>query len=207
MRGADAVSVGRVAASAIATPSALGQAGIAPVVHVEPVSRHERFEGQFLGIVPPAHHGEAVEQADLFLLGDFRQQRHHVIGGRLRDHPRRELRIDENDVGADRLQPRNAFMQQRAAGIEWAVAQHRIGADLPEHQMRLLGNHPGLETGEHVDRLLAVDAAVEHGELLTGEMLAELDLKSARVGRSRRARTGAIGRRGADGHDLDRLTA
>jgi hypothetical protein len=33
------------------------------------------------------------------------------------------LRIDENDVGADRLQPRNTFMQQRSARIEGAVAQ------------------------------------------------------------------------------------
>src|SRR3954451_12694225 len=73
--------------------------------------------------------------------------------------------------------------------------------------MRLLGNHLSLESGEHVDRFFAVDPAVEDRELLPREMLAELDLKLTRIGRGRRARTGAIGRRGTDGHNLDRLTA
>src|SRR6478735_8573539 len=73
--------------------------------------------------------------------------------------------------------------------------------------MRLLGNHLGLEAGEHVDRFFAVDPTVEHRELLPGEMLAELDLKLTRIRRGGRARTGAIGRRGTDGYNLDRLAA
>src|SRR6476469_5485426 len=73
--------------------------------------------------------------------------------------------------------------------------------------MRLLGNHLSLEAGEHVDRFFAIDPPVEHRELLSGKMLAELDLKLTRIGRRRRARTGAIGRRGTDGHDFDRLAA
>ena len=51
----------------------------------------------------------------------------------------------------------------------------------------------------------AVDAAVEHGDFVVAEMLAQLDCEPARIGRVGRARAGAGGRGRADRHDLDRL--
>src|SRR5215204_4994497 len=73
--------------------------------------------------------------------------------------------------------------------------------------MRILGSYAGLEAGDHVGRFLAVHAAIDYGELVPRKMPAELELEAARVGRLARARAGPVGRRRADRHDLDRLTA
>src|SRR5215467_6866952 len=49
----------------------LGEAGIAPVIHVQAILRHEHIKRKMLGVMPVAHHGEALEQIDiLFFRGD-----------------------------------------------------------------------------------------------------------------------------------------
>src|SRR5580704_13901932 len=55
------------------------------------------------------------------------------------------------------------------------IAQHRIGADLPEHELRMLGDDAAGEPRHHVFGLVAVDAAVEHGDVLQRETLLEVD--------------------------------
>ena len=82
---------------------------------------------------------------------------------------------------------------------------HRIGAELPEHEIGLGGDHRAVEALEHVGDFFAVDAAIDHGDRAGREMLRELDLQPARIARGRRARAGARGRRRTDGDDGDRL--
>ena len=93
-------TTGRSAASTIARAETLGQAGIAPVIHVQPVGRHERLERHVVVVAPAPHHLEAAEQVDVLLLRGGGDQLDHVLGFRLRDHFRRELRIDQHDIGA-----------------------------------------------------------------------------------------------------------
>ena len=79
----------------------LRHAGIAPVVHVQPVGRHERLEGHVIDVHPVAHHFETAEQIDIFLLCGRGDKRNHGLGIRLGNDLRCKLRVDEYDVGAD----------------------------------------------------------------------------------------------------------
>ena len=66
-------------------------------------------------------------------------------------------------VALSRAQP---LMQQGGVRQQRLVAQHGIGADLPEDQIGLLGDHGAVEPREHVGSLVAVDAAVQDRELV-----------------------------------------
>ena len=84
-------------------------------------------------------------------------------------HLRGVLRIDQHDVGAGRLQARQAFVQEGGVRQHRLIPQHRIGPDLPEHEVGLLGDHGGVEARQHVGGFVAVHAAVQHRDLVPGE--------------------------------------
>ena len=88
-----------------------------------------------------------------------------------------------------------------------AVAQHRIGAELPQHQVGLGGDHGLVEAPEHVADDLAADAAIEHLDRVRGKAPLQFGLEPAGVIRRARAGAGARGRGRADGDDDDRLAA
>ena len=123
---------GRRAASRDREPEALGQARVAPVVHVQAVGRHEGLELYVIGVAPAPHHVEAREQIDVFLLGGDGDQLDHVRGFRLDDHLGRELRIDQHDVGAGRADFFDAGADRGAMIVERMIADDRIGAELPQ---------------------------------------------------------------------------
>ncbi len=102
---------------------ALGHAGIAPVVHVQPVGRHERLERHMVVIAPTLHHVEAAEQVDILRLRGGGDQFDHVLGFRLGDHFRRELRIDQHDIGADGADLVEAVADRGAVIGELVIAQ------------------------------------------------------------------------------------
>ena len=106
-----AVAIGRVAASAIAMAERLGEAAIAPVVHVQPVGDTNVSNGRCSTSMPMPHQLEAVKHADMLGLGGRGDQRHHAVAIGFGDDPRRILRIDQHDVGAACLQPQQALMQ------------------------------------------------------------------------------------------------
>ena len=85
------------------------------------------------------------------------------------------------------------------------IADDRIGAELPQHQVGLGGDHGGIETLEHVADFLAVGTAIEHGDRTVGEMLLELYGEPVRIIRRRGAGARAGSRRRTDGDDGDRL--
>src|SRR5262249_27532713 len=66
-------------------------------------------------------------------------------------------------------------------------------------------DHCAVEARQHVLDFFSADAAVQHHELLARELADEFLRKSARIGRRRGAGARAVGRRGAERHDLDRL--
>jgi hypothetical protein len=91
--------------------------------------------------------------------------------------------------------------------LQRVVAQHRIGADLPEHEVRPLRDDGGVEPRQHVGDFLAAHAAVQHRDFVSGKTLRELLRQPARIGSRRRARARPVGRRGTERDDLDRLAA
>src|SRR5262245_60137159 len=56
-----------------------GEAGVAPVIHVQPVRRYEPFERQMFSLVPMPHQIEAAKMIDALLLCDGGNQRHHLV--------------------------------------------------------------------------------------------------------------------------------
>jgi hypothetical protein len=72
-------------------------------------------------------------------------------------------------------------------------AQHPVGADLPQHQIGLLGDHGSVEAREHVGDFLAAHAAVQNGDFMPGKMSDEFLCKAARIGGSRRTRAHPVG--------------
>jgi hypothetical protein len=116
------------------------------------------------------------------------------------------LRIDQDDVGACGFaQLADAALQDRQVRLHRGAAQHRIGAKLPQNDVGLLGNDVALEARALVVIIVAVDAAVHDREVEAGKPVGKLEPEPVRVGPVRRARAFAIGRRRADGDDLDRL--
>jgi hypothetical protein len=124
------------------------------------VGREELIEAHLLAFDPVAHHHEAVEQPDL---GVTRGRRNDVDGAidiGLGQDLRRILRIDQNHLGAARLQALDALADHFARRL--VIAQHRIAADLPQHEVRRLLDHVGIEARDHLLSLFAADALVQH---------------------------------------------
>ena len=80
-----------------------GEAGVAPVVHVQPIRRHKRFERQMFSLVPMPHQVEAAKMTNTRRLRGGGNQRHHIVCVSLGDDLGRVLRINQHDVGASRL--------------------------------------------------------------------------------------------------------
>src|SRR5215813_13556593 len=80
-----------------------GETAVAPVVHMQAIRRERYLERDAVDVVPVPHEGEAVKHVDVLLLGRARNELDHVRNFRLCDHLRRELRIDQNHIGADGL--------------------------------------------------------------------------------------------------------
>ena len=92
-------------------------------------------------------------------------------------------------------------------GFERIVAQHRIGADLPEHQIRMRRKDVALKPRHHLRGLFAVDAAIEHRDVERRETLFQFDRKAARIACRGRTSTCPGGRRRTDRDNRQRLAA
>ena len=159
----------------------LRHAGIAPVVHVQPVGRHERLERQVIDVTPVAHQLETAEQVDILLLRGRGDKRNHGLGVRLGNDLRRELRIDQHDIGADRMDLREPLTDQQAMVAKLMTADDRVCAELPEHQIGLGSDDGRIKPRQHVADFFAVHATIVHCERRFREMLLEFDRKPARI--------------------------
>lgn len=73
--------------------------------------------------------------------------------------------IDQDNVGAGCLEPEQAFMERGARRLQVIVAQCGVGADLPQDEIGLFGEHGLVETSQHVDGFYAIRiGAIERRE-------------------------------------------
>src|SRR5262249_25076263 len=170
-------------------------AGVAPVIHVEPIGRNKRLETDLIDIMPMPHDFEAAEEIDVFALCGRGDQRDHPLGLGLSDDLWRELRIDQDDIDDDRTNLCQATADQSIVPAKQVPANYGIGSKLPQYEIGLFRDDSGIEATEHVGNFLAADATVEHGERHLREMLLELDRKPAWIVSGRRTRTVARRRR------------
>ena len=107
---------------------------------------------------------------------------------------RRILRIDQHEIGAGRLNARDAVFDELGGLGRIEIAQHRVGADLPDHQVRMHVDHRGLQPLHHFGRVLAALAAIDHGDV--GGRILPVQLRRQPVGivEFRRGRAVAGGR-------------
>ena len=89
------------------------------------------------------------------------------------------------------------------AGIE--VAQHGVGADLPDHQIGLGVDDLGLQPLHHFRRVLAALAANDDADVGRRILPAQLRRQPAGIGEFGRADAVAGRRRRTEGDDHDRL--
>ena len=77
--------------------------------------------------------------------------------------------------------------------VERMIAHDRIGANLPENEIGMGRDDRAIEPSNHLWRLFAVDAAIEHGDVIGREALLEFDREPTRIACRRRACAGAGG--------------
>ena len=141
----------------------LGETGITPVVHVQAVGDDEIVDRDRLLLVPVAHDLEAREDADVAKFGDLAAAASpSCLRFRARSLTRGEYcGSTSTTIGARGLNAGDAVLHQLCglAGIE--IAQHRVGADLPDHQIRLHVDHFRLQPLHHLRRVFAALAAID----------------------------------------------
>jgi hypothetical protein len=76
---------------------------------------------------------------------------------------------------------REAFANRCVFVSEVIVADHRIGAKLPQNQVGFGGDHVCIKAIEHIANFLAAYTAVKHSDRVTGKTLSQLNCKSARI--------------------------
>jgi hypothetical protein len=72
------------------------------------------------------------------------------------------LRIDQHQIGPRLLNPPDAFFHRPGGLARIEIAQYRVGADLPDHHVRMHVDHLGLQPLHHFRRVLAALAAIDH---------------------------------------------
>ena len=154
---------------------------------MQPVWRYERLERNVIDFAPMLHHVEAREQVDVFPLCGRGDQFDHARHACLHDYLRRELRIDQHDVGTDGADLFEAIADRGVVVADLVIVDDRIGAELPQNEVRLSGYYGGIEALKHVADFFASDAAIDHGDRMVGEMLLKLARQPVRITRRCRA--------------------
>ena len=159
----------------------LREAGVAPIVHMQPVGDDELVERDGLLLVPFLHHFEPREDADAADLGDTVEQVDHAarVFGALVD-ARRVLRVDQHQIGvrtgcdASLGRPQPPGPRGRLGAPAHVIHERGTTAiDLGEHQRHLrfharktavagpdvfagffLGRVRRMVGGDHVDQAL-----------------------------------------------------
>ena len=124
---------------------------------------------------------------------------------RAREHGRRDLAVHQHHVGSARAQAGDAVREGVAERLRGHAAQRRIGARLPDHELRPLRQHLGIQPRQHLGNVLPADPAVHHPHLVAGQRGAQQRLQPRRVGVPGRARPRALRGGGAEGDDGERL--
>src|SRR5215831_4450483 len=92
-------------------------------------------------VVPTSHHIETWKSIDILTLGGAGDQFDHARGFWLHDYLWRELQINQDDIGTNRADLGDALADRRVVVVERFAANHRIGAELPKHEVRFSCDH------------------------------------------------------------------
>ena len=131
--------------------------------------------------MPLAHHLEARENADVAKPGDLAEQLDHLARAFLMFGDfRRILRIDQHEVGARRLDARDAVLHQLRGLVRIEISQHRVGADLPDHEIGLHVDHFALQPFHHFGRVLAAATAIDDRDV--GARILPVKLRCQAIG-------------------------
>ncbi len=164
------------------------------IVHAVAAARH-----------PVPHDGKSAKDRDLRIVC---QHCHGVDGAtmqRLGQDLRRILQIHQDDVSVCGLELVDPFAHDGGIGIEVAAAQRVVTADLPDHELRLVGKDVRCEATQHLLRVLSPHALVDHLDLEPGPAPLELGSELRRIGMAGIGGADPFGRRRADGDDGERL--
>ena len=115
-------------------------------------------------------------------------------------HGRRELNVHEDDVDLCVSEQCQALPKGCFHRLAVLVFPCSIGADLPDHDRRPLGDDIRLHAAQLVRRLLSPNTAVEHVKIPTGAARTQRALKPKRIGNDAALPGGS---RRADRGDLD----
>jgi hypothetical protein len=88
----------------------------------------------------------------------------------------------------------DAVTEHCRLGFYFMIAEHRVGADLPKHEIGTRSNDIVRETREHLFDFFPVYAAIEHGDVIPWKAFAELGGEPAGITCGGRACAGARGR-------------
>src|SRR3974377_1726158 len=132
-----------------------------------------------IDVVPTSHHIETWKSIGILTLGGAGDQFDHASGFWHHDYLWRELRINQDDIGADRAYLGYALPDCRVVVVERIAANARIGAERPKHEVRLSCDHIRIKALEHIVNFFAPNPAVKHGDRPVREALRQLDRKPA----------------------------
>ncbi len=153
------------------------QAGIARVGHVQPVVTDGGSRRELLGTIPFLHDLKSAKQSDLSASRNFRNQTLHLVRGRAREHPRSVLEVHQDYIDPALFHCGYAAAYELFIRREIVTPEHRISADLPDHQIRVLGNHVPAETGQFLRNVLTAYTVIDDPDLDAGKLLSQFLLE------------------------------
>ncbi len=155
---------------------------------------------------PAGHDAGAGEQLHPFPGGGGLGQG-GVEGGALRGvaGPGAHLAVHQHHLRPGGAHPCQPLVQAQAEVLHILPAQRRIHPKLPDDESGPRQQHITLQPLEHLDHILAANAAVQHLYLYTRPMGGEFHLQPVRIGAFGRGGAGAGGGGGAEGHHPHRL--
>ena len=171
-----------------------GEAIIARVRHVQSVGRQHRRQAHLTVLGPMAHDGKAMDDRRVLAVRHGGERVEHLAIPRMCQHGRCVLQVHQHDVGAGRLEPADATPQHLDFRGDVAVAEHGVGAKLPNDEIGLLRQDVTVEARGHLLGHFAADAAIDHPNLRLGQVFLQNCRKPARIGEFSTASADALGR-------------
>ena len=154
--------------------------GVAAVVVVQPVRPDEQLV-RIARPLPVVHQALAAEQACPGLRRRGRQSLLKPRVARVIEDLGGALVVHQDDVDLGALQAPDAGLDEVLEYLGVRMAQHAVGADLPDDERRAHRERVPIDARDLLGRVLPADAAVDNGNVREGEMLAQLHLHHRRV--------------------------
>ncbi len=94
-------------------------------------------------------------------------------------HSGRALVVHQNNVNSGFDQAIHALLDHAVEFGRVGMAHRAVGSDLPDDQLRMNGDHVGVEAGQFLGRVLSADSSINDRELSAGSALLSADCRIA----------------------------